>query len=161
MESYSCLSTSSIRTEWLPHSLAWTQSPLGSLFLSDEDILEAITEPYYPWDAMHHCLFFLPKKHWVLKNRKPRDLCNWIKRFPSIRESWLVQKSHSGALCIRRREHVKHWTHHQGEYLSKSWEIRRNFTGGSMLPTWDNLLHPFIARVLRYIFMGLLRNART
>ena len=31
-------------------------------FCNDEEILEALTAPEYPWDDMHHCLFFLPKK---------------------------------------------------------------------------------------------------
>ena len=31
-------------------------------FCNDEDILEALTAPEYPWDDMHHCSFFLPEE---------------------------------------------------------------------------------------------------
>ena len=31
-------------------------------FHNDEDILEALTTSKYPWDDMHHHLFFLPKE---------------------------------------------------------------------------------------------------
>ena len=51
-----------MKTRPLRHSLAKDQSPLGSLFHSDEDILGAMTEPDYPWDVMHHRSLFLPKK---------------------------------------------------------------------------------------------------
>ena len=30
-------------------------------FNNDEEILEALTAPKYPWDDMHHCSFFLPE----------------------------------------------------------------------------------------------------
>lgn len=30
------------------------------IFHSDEDIMEAMTTPNYPWDDMHHCAYFLP-----------------------------------------------------------------------------------------------------
>ena len=39
-----------------------TQSPLGSLFHSNEDILKAMMQPDYLWDAMHHHSFFLLEK---------------------------------------------------------------------------------------------------
>ena len=31
-------------------------------FCNDEEILESLTAPKYPWDNMHHCLFFLPEE---------------------------------------------------------------------------------------------------
>ena len=31
-------------------------------FNNDEEILEALTAPEYPWDDMHHRLFFLPEE---------------------------------------------------------------------------------------------------
>ena len=31
-------------------------------FNNDEEILEALTAPKYPWDDMHHCSFFLPEE---------------------------------------------------------------------------------------------------
>ena len=31
-------------------------------FRNDEEILEALTTPEYPWDGMHHRSFFLPKE---------------------------------------------------------------------------------------------------
>ena len=31
-------------------------------FYNDEEILEALTSPEYPWDDMHHRSFFLPKE---------------------------------------------------------------------------------------------------
>ena len=31
-------------------------------FSNDEEILEALTTPEYPWDNMHHCSFFIPKE---------------------------------------------------------------------------------------------------
>ena len=62
MESYSCLSTSTVRPEPIPHGLTKTNSPLDVLFHLYEDILEAMTELDFPWDIMHHRSFFLPEK---------------------------------------------------------------------------------------------------
>ena len=31
-------------------------------FHNDEEILEALTTPKYPWNGMHHCSFFLPEQ---------------------------------------------------------------------------------------------------
>ena len=31
-------------------------------FHNDEEILESLTSPEYPWDDMHHRAFFLPKE---------------------------------------------------------------------------------------------------
>ena len=42
-----------------------TDSPLDlshRLFFNDEEILEALTTPKYPWEDMHHCSFFLPEE---------------------------------------------------------------------------------------------------
>jgi hypothetical protein len=34
---------------------------LDLVFPSDEEILEAMTGPYIPWDDLHHRYYFLPK----------------------------------------------------------------------------------------------------
>ena len=44
---------------------AITDNPLDlshHYFHNDEEILEALTAPEYPWDNMHHHLFFLPEE---------------------------------------------------------------------------------------------------
>ena len=62
MESFSCLSTSSTRITPIQYKPTKEQSPFLTLFHLDEDILETMTVPDYPWDAMHHRSLFLPKK---------------------------------------------------------------------------------------------------
>ena len=74
MESFSCLSTSSVRIEPIQNNLARDQSRLGSLFQSDEGILEVMMEPDYPWDAMHHHSLFPPKHKFSLDKTEEQEI---------------------------------------------------------------------------------------
>lgn len=56
-ESYSCLSTSASRRELHPHDLVQPNLTLDTIFHSYKDILVAMTESYFPWDAIHHHSF--------------------------------------------------------------------------------------------------------
>ena len=70
MEPFLGLSTSSVWVKPIQHNLVQDQSPLGSLFHSDEDILEVRMEPDYPWDAMHHHFIFLPRHTFSIEKTK-------------------------------------------------------------------------------------------
>lgn len=53
------------------------------IFYSDEDIMEAMITPYYPWDDMHHCVYFLMQQTNHQYVMQSKDLIhgevNWFK----------------------------------------------------------------------------------
>jgi hypothetical protein len=60
----------------------WAQNSLNSLdyidivFPSDEDIIEAMTGPEWPWEDMHHQSYFLPE----INRTKSRKLQSVVSR---------------------------------------------------------------------------------
>jgi hypothetical protein len=40
-------------------------------FHCDEEILEELNNPDYPWDALHHYAFFFPQEASMLPNQHP------------------------------------------------------------------------------------------
>lgn len=60
--SYPFLPASASLFQPTPHDLSMYLPPFSSLFHSNEDILEDMTTPKFPWDALPHHYFLPPEK---------------------------------------------------------------------------------------------------
>lgn len=74
-KSLSCSSLSTKKMNLFPHYLTQPSSTLDNIFLSEEDILEAMKELECPWDSIHHRSFFLPEKVFVPLDAPTHDVC--------------------------------------------------------------------------------------
>lgn len=48
---------------------------LDNIFHLDGDIIEAMKEPKFPWESMHHHYFFLPKNMFMPTSAPTHDIC--------------------------------------------------------------------------------------
>ena len=123
-------------------------------FCNDEEILEALTTPKYPWDDMHHHLFFLPERTCVAV----LPFFHGNQRFHSW-ESQLVQKSHSSTKFLWRREHGQHLTNHENQHFNQPWGCWRNHARGILIPRRSCCLQIPLPRILWHFFLVLHWNS--